>query len=550
MFVTLEDLTVLIGANNAGKTSFLEALNYAIGASRKFTGKDDIRIAAGEFEVPKQRCAIIDVLIRPVDANDKVICSFPACSFWTNIWGEGISQNDQHEDIVGLRTKLKWSEVHGEYGSERNFLKEWLPFQDWLKAEEKDRIVTAQLEPIALHFIDAKRDIGEDLQQRGSFWRRLTDDLELSESDITAFESSLTTLNQEIVEKSVVLKHLRAHLGEIRNVIAGQETGVEIAPVPRHLRDLSKGIDVTFVATGVQAFSLTRHGMGTRSLASLFVFRAFASWKQRQAQTGGDSTHTVLALEEPEAHLHPQAQRSLFAHIQSIPGQRIVSTHSPYFAGQASLDKLRLFRTCNGHSTVTALDTTCLTSDDRRKLEQKIVLTRGDILFGRALILFEGETEEQAPPIWALTYWNKSIHELGLSFVGVGGKDYYPFIWLAQSFEIPWFIFSAGEQEAIGQLNNCLLRAGKPNCAVCNNVIVLPNSNDFEQELVKDGYLPDIERAFNLVYSKRDYLDTYIAKMHGKPKKGGIIGTTRGKMGKYLQRSMHCEKTKHRWPSR
>jgi len=167
--VTLEDLTVLIGANNAGKTSFLEALNYAIGASRKFIGKDDIWIAAGEFEVPKQRCAIIDVLIRPVDADGKVISSFPACSFWTNLWGgEGISQNDQYEDIVGLRTKLEWSEMHGEYRSDRNFLKEWLPFEDWLKAEEKGRVVTAQLEPIALHFINAKRDIGEDLRQQGS----------------------------------------------------------------------------------------------------------------------------------------------------------------------------------------------------------------------------------------------------------------------------------------------------------------------------------------------------------------------------------------------
>lgn len=37
--VALGDLTVLIGANNAGKTSFLDALFAAIGAGRKTLGQ-------------------------------------------------------------------------------------------------------------------------------------------------------------------------------------------------------------------------------------------------------------------------------------------------------------------------------------------------------------------------------------------------------------------------------------------------------------------------------------------------------------------------------
>src|SRR5690349_9409925 len=46
--VELSDLTVLIGANNAGKTSFLDALFAAIGAGRKALGADDVRLAPGE----------------------------------------------------------------------------------------------------------------------------------------------------------------------------------------------------------------------------------------------------------------------------------------------------------------------------------------------------------------------------------------------------------------------------------------------------------------------------------------------------------------------
>ena len=85
--VDLNDLTVLIGANNAGKTSFLDALFAAIGAGRKALGADDVRLAAGESIAPKTREVIVDVMIRPVGADGKVIDSYPAGSYWTNLWG-------------------------------------------------------------------------------------------------------------------------------------------------------------------------------------------------------------------------------------------------------------------------------------------------------------------------------------------------------------------------------------------------------------------------------------------------------------------------------
>ena len=59
-----------------------------------------------------------------------------------------------------------------------------------------------------------------------------------------------------------------------------------------------------------------------------------------------NSVHTFLALEEPEAHLHPHAQRALYGQVQAMPAQIVVSTHSPYFASQAGLEQLRLFRKC------------------------------------------------------------------------------------------------------------------------------------------------------------------------------------------------------------
>ena len=261
----------------------------------------------------------------------------------------------------------------------------------------------------------------------------------------------------------------------------------------------------------------------TRSLASLLVFRAYVSWRNKQATKGGDKVHSVLALEEPESHLHPQAQRSLFAHIKAIPGQRIVSTHSPYFAGQAQLEDLRLFIKSGGDTIVTRLDLSSLMDPgDVRKLQETVIDTRGDLLFSRGLVLFEGQTEEQALPIWAQKYWGGSIHELGFCFVRANGTDYFPFVWLANALRIPWYVFADGEDVPVKNLDAALKKAGEPDSAHCNNVVVHPAGKNFESQLIDEGYMAEIELSLNAMSGSKAYLDEYIAELHGAKGKKGV----------------------------
>lgn len=518
--VELNDLTVLLGANNAGKTSFLDALFASIGSGRKLLGQDDVRLENGEAFAPKERKVTIDLRIRPVGADGKVADKYPEGSFWTALLGaQGIAIDPvEFYEYTPIRTNLSWSGVKAEYVIERKFLKEWRTFADWLATPTHDRqVLASQIEPIALHFIDAKRDLDDDLRKQGSFWRRLTDDLGLTPADVAELEGALTGINQQIVGKSEVLKHLKNNLADLQSVVSADSAGIEIAPVARKLRDLSKGVDVSFSTSGAQSFPLARHGMGTRSLASLLVFRAFASWKQTKAAADGNLVHSILALEEPESHLHPQAQRSLFAHIRAIGGQRVVSTHSPYFAGQAKLEDLRLFIKTGGDTVATKLDLTKLSkADDIRKIQETVIDSRGDILFARALVLFEGQTEEQALPIWAEEYWGASIHEIGFSFARANGTDYFPFIWLAQSLNIPWYLLADGEPQPLQHLENALKKAGLPETAKSSNIVVQPSGSNFETQLIAEGYLPEIEAAMNSASGEAAYLDGFIELNHGK----------------------------------
>lgn len=524
--VELSDLTVLIGANNAGKTSFLDGMFAAIGAGRKTLSVDDVRLEPHEATAPKDREVVIDVLFRPVDDDGKLLDQYPAGSFWTALWGTGgIATDADFREFTPVRTTLKWSNVRGEYVIERRFLKEWRSFNDWLAAPMNDRPITAaQMEPMALHYVDAKRDLDDDLRRQGSFWRKLTEDLGLSAGDIAAMEATLSGINEDIVKKSEILKHLKENLSGLQSVVSADSGGVEISPVARKLRDLSKGVDVSFGTNGAQSFPLSRHGMGTRSLASLLVFRAYASWRHKQATKGGDRVHSILGLEEPESHLHPQAQRSLFGHIKQIPGQRIVSTHSPYLAGQAQLNELRLFIKKGGDTNVSKIDLTALTDpNDVRKLQETVIDTRGDILFSRAVVLFEGQTEEQALPIWAQEYWGMSIHELGFCFVRANGTDYFPFIWLAKALGIPWYVFADGETQPVKALDAALKKAGENESSKHPGVVVHPAGKNFESQLVAEGYLKEIEEALDTMSGSKGYLDDYIKDKHGQKAKGGVI---------------------------
>jgi putative ATP-dependent endonuclease of OLD family len=71
---------------------------------------------------------------------------------------------------------------------------------------------------------------------------------------------------------------------------------------------------------------LFRHGEGTQSLAILMLFQAFIASKL--SNTFAPESMPILALEEPEAHLHPSAIRCLAQYLEEISGQVLVTTHS------------------------------------------------------------------------------------------------------------------------------------------------------------------------------------------------------------------------------
>jgi putative ATP-dependent endonuclease of OLD family len=230
----------------------------------------------------------------------------------------------------------------------------------------------------------------DELVNKSSFWNRLVSDFNLDDSTVTRVERVLDKINKKITSNSPLLDHTQKYLDELCKYIPSEKGSLSINPISQNLRNASKSADINFATKGAQTFPLIRHGMGTRSLAVLLIFRAYIDWRQRDQAQG--TLHPMLGLEEPEAHLHPQAQRALFEQIEKISGQRIVSTHSPYIASQAKISAFRHFRKEDSSTVVLQFDTAELSKEDLRKIDREVMNTRGDLLYAQAIILFEGET--------------------------------------------------------------------------------------------------------------------------------------------------------------
>jgi len=478
--VALDSLTILIGANNAGKTAFLDALSIAIGDVRHRITEDDVYTALGEEGPPRERQVIIDLLFKPVDGINEVIDSFPRGSFWTEHFGNGIGADENDNDFVAIRTSGRWNSTAGDYATDRKYLSEWQGKLGELKDasinEKAGSVYPAKVEPILLHFMDAKRDILDDMRTRSSYWHKMLSNADMPAEKIKDIEDQLNTLNDEIISGSDIFGLIQDSLNQLSDCISAENKAVTIKPIARNIRDLSKGVDIDFSTNQSKAFPISRHGMGTRSLASILTFKAFSSWRQQQAR---GTIHNLLGMEEPEAHLHPHAQRMLLKQIEGIVGQRIVSTHSPYFINKANIAQLRHFKKDGSKSTVSQIDVDLLDPEDIRKINRMVMNTRGDIVFSKAIVLFEGETEEQALPLFAEKVWGMSPVVLEVSFVGVGGYgSYTPFLRLADAFSIPWYILSDGESDAITGVNECLGKVDRE--LPLPNVSIIPENEDFE----------------------------------------------------------------------
>jgi putative ATP-dependent endonuclease of OLD family len=471
--IHLPRVAVLVGINNSGKTSIIKAIQLAISDYYRFLTEEDFYIDENGNHKDK---IVIDYRIIPINDDGEREKEFN--EDWQREFGDKIQPDENN--YVAIRTIASPDMMKGGFKIDRYFLKEWEDFNNWQKPEVKKEVFKDWFKSLSFVPIDSQRDIYSELKERKSFIRQVLSKIKYEKNDIDELEKKMSEINENIIASSDVLNILKENLNKLNESFDGHG-GAELTPLPKKLRDLHKQFNVHFSDQKKNSFPMEYHGMGTRSWASMLTMLAFVKILEKNHKDETKPFFPIIAAEEPEAHLHPNAQRTLYNQLAESSGQIIISTHSPYLAGISELSNLRILTKINGDASVAYLNG--LEPLEEKKLQREVMRLRGEILFAKAIVLFEGVTEEQVIPAMYEKFDNNG-YKKGILFISVGGTGYSPFIKLAMNLHILCCIISDNDQNIKQKIENQIKKITIKNDIFLLNF--LQQGNNFEAEIMKN----------------------------------------------------------------
>ena len=421
----IDDCTVLIGENNSGKTAVLDALRLCL---RDLGPRRRVVFDGFDFHLK-------NVTADPSSADPiKITITFreDIVGDWDGALVGRLNRNKILQVDGGGRSYVVLRVVCAYDSASREFLQEYdfLNLADQpLTGVSEGALGNLQREVIYF-YLGALRDAARHFDAKGPFWRPFLKDTKLTPEKKAEIEQKLQELNELVVASHETFEQAKEELNKLQHVVsmaAGDVVSIEAVP-GRMFDILAKAQIHLGSATGAR-LPVARHGEGTQSLAVLMLFSAFlGAWP---------SGAPIIALEEPEAHLHPSAIRALWQVVCGIAGQKLVSTHSGDLLSEVDVHNVRrLAKTATGIRSF-HVPRALLSNEEKRKLNYHVRRARGELLFARCWLLVEGETEGWVYPAAARAK-GIDFHQKGIRVVEYSQVDVGLFAKVANALGIPW----------------------------------------------------------------------------------------------------------------
>lgn len=490
----------LVGANNAGKSSVLRALDFLFNPSTKslneesFWSKDtnlEIRVEAIFTDLTDKEKEALGAYLK-ADGTFHMARS-------AKMGTSGESDSDQGEDKIVIGQHYKKPEPEPEWLQEShingNNIKEWwkkkeqlvvngVSFADFLgstkepkvndwKEKAKEFVSThADKIPTKDAWIDNPKGYANVLKGTLPFFvlvpavRDVTEEAKASKSSPFGklLFAILDTVKQE---KKTKIEGILAEVAKQMNRSGGAERVDLIAETEKQLNklltDFFAGCDLEiefqtptlelllsapklYVDDGFRN-AVENKGHGLQRAVIFTILRRYA--EHMTSSVEGKKRNLILAVEEPELYMHPQAQRTIrrvFRRIAEGGDQVFFSTHSSLLVDVAYFDEIirmeGIFKTIDGKKTMVSEAWQLPMPKMIQDLEARFPKTKGSVtpesmrdlyshaynprrnegFFASKIVLVEGPTEEYSLPIYADALPNCAFDPQGVSVVECGGK--------------------------------------------------------------------------------------------------------------------------------
>ena len=155
---------------------------------------------------------------------------------------------------------------------------------------------------------------------------------------------------------------------------------------------------------------------------------------------------TILAIEEPEAHLHPVNQRLIYRDvIQNSSNSVLLTTHSTHITAIAPIDSIVHLHDDGERGTeIHATAAMPISDGEFLDVERYLDVKRGEIYLGKAVLLVEGIAEEYLIPQFA-NLLGKPLDEKGIIVCNINCTSFTPYVKLLRSLDIPYAVITDGD---------------------------------------------------------------------------------------------------------
>jgi putative ATP-dependent endonuclease of the OLD family len=401
--VVLPKHAVLLGANNAGKSTIVEALALLFGRERMVCPISDWDFFGGTPK-PESRFYIIATVTEfpdndPVAVPDWFIGENAARPVWWHDETSNLSTEADPPSGTILATQLamagRYDDETCEFETVRYFYYgETDPFTDGCT-------------PIPYRLL---RDVGLFLLSSSREWDKL---LSFSSSSLLKVIREYGALPGKVIEE--IKSQLRKDIGKIEEAAPLSDILKAAAKELQSFVMIDESSKIVYRPTSLDTVSVlqslvahiehsdnlllpvARHGAGMVSLQAFLLVLAFA--EQRQKTNG----NFILAAEEPELHLHPSLHQRLVHRIRSASVQSIVTTQSPHVAGGYQPNEAVFVRNVNGQIISSHLRNEPIKnikSNSARKLYLRYRSAYYEALMGGTVLIPEGITDYDWLCLW------------------------------------------------------------------------------------------------------------------------------------------------------